>query len=149
MFEFTRQMGRVVLKVADFEVPAGLYYTKEHEWMKVEEGRCRVGITDYAQKSLHEVVYVDLPDVGKALTQKVSFGTVESVKAVSELYSPVSGEVGERNEKLVNSPELVNQEPYGGGWIVVVKPSRLQDELKALLNAERYGEFLQEITKKD
>jgi len=130
------------------EVPEGLYYTKEHEWMKIENGKCRVGITDYAQKSLHEVVYVDMPNIGKVLSQKVVFGTVESVKAVSELYSPVSGEVVERNEKLVNSPELVNQEPYGAGWIVVVKPSHLQDEQKGLLNAEAYGEFLQEVTKK-
>lgn len=116
--------------------------------MKVENDRCRVGITDYAQKSLHEVVYVDLPNVGKPLARSATFGTVESVKAVSELYSPLSGEVIERNEKLVDSPELVNQDPYGAGWIVVVKPSRLQDDLKALLNAEAYAKFLLELTKK-
>jgi glycine cleavage system H protein len=125
-----------------------LYYTKEHEWMKVENGKCRVGVTDYAQKALHEVVYVDLPNVGKALTQNITFGTVESVKAVSELYSPVSGEVTERNEKLVESPELVNQDPYGAGWIVIVKPSRLPADLQALLNAEGYVRFLEELTKK-
>jgi glycine cleavage system H protein len=136
------------MRVDDFEVPEGLYYTKEHEWMKVENEKCRVGITDYAQKTLHEVVYVDLPGLGKALTQNVTFGTVESVKAVSELYSPVSGEVVERNEKLVEAPELVNQEPYGAGWIVVVKPSRLQDNLKGLLDAEGYAKLVQEVTKK-
>jgi len=137
-----------VLKVADSEVREGLYYTKEHEWMKLENEKCRVGITDYAQKSLHEVVYVDLPNVGKALTQNVTFGTVESVKAVSELYSPVSGEVVERNENLVESPELVNQDPYGAGWIVIVKPSRLPDDLKTLMDAEGYVGFLEEVTKK-
>ncbi len=137
-----------MLKVADSEIREGLYYTKEHEWMKLENEKCRVGITDYAQKSLHEVVYVDLPNVGKALTQNVTFGTVESVKAVSELYSPVSGEVVERNEKLVESPELVNQDPYGAGWIVIVKPSRLPDDLKTLMNAEGYVGFLEQITKK-
>jgi glycine cleavage system H protein len=136
------------MKVDDYDVPDGLSYTKEHEWVKVENGKCRVGVTDYAQKSLHEVVYVDLPQLNKTLTQNMTFGTVESVKAVSELYSPVSGEVAERNEKLVESPELVNQEPYGAGWIVVVKPSRLQEDLKALLSAESYANFLQEITKK-
>jgi glycine cleavage system H protein len=136
------------VKVADFEIPEGLYYTKEHEWLKIENDKCRVGITDYAQKSLHEVVYVDLPSTGKTLTKKATFGTVESVKAVSELYAPVSGEVAEPNEKLVDSPELVNQDPYGAGWIVVVKPSRLQDDLKTLLKAEGYAEFLQELTKK-
>jgi glycine cleavage system H protein len=136
------------LTVADSEIPGGLYYTREHEWMKIEDEKCRIGITDYAQKSLHEVVYVDLPNVGTALTQGVTFGTVESVKAVSELYSPVSGEVVDRNEKLVESPELVNQDPYGGGWIVIVKPSRLQDDLKVLLNQEGYVGFLAEVTKK-
>jgi glycine cleavage system H protein len=140
--------GDSVLKVADSEIREGLYYTKEHEWMKLENEKCRVGITDYAQKSLHEVVYVDLPNVGKALTQNVTFGTVESVKAVSELYSPVSGEVVERNEKLVESPELVNQDPYGAGWIVIVKASRLPDDLKTLMNAESYVGFLEEVTKK-
>ncbi len=136
------------MMIADSSVPKDLYYTKEHEWLKVEDGKCRVGITDYAQKSLHEVVYVDLPNVGKALMQNASFGTVESVKAVSEVYSPVSGEVAERNDRLVESPELVNQDPYGAGWIVIVKPSRLQEDLKSLLNAEGYANFLQEVVKK-
>ena len=136
------------MKVDDTEVPEDLYYTKEHEWMKIENDKCRVGITDYAQNSLHEVVYVDLPNIGKVLAQNAIFGTVESVKAVSELYSPLSGEVVERNEKLVDSPELVNQQPYGSGWIVIVKPSRLNDDLKSLLNAEGYAAFLQEVTKK-
>ena len=130
------------------KVPEGLFYTKEHEWVKVEDGKCRVGITDYAQQSLHEVVYVDLPNLGQVLKQGVTFGTVESVKAVSELYSPVSGEVMERNENLVQSPELVNKEPYAAGWVVVVKPSRLQDELKTLLNPESYMAYVKEVTKK-
>jgi len=116
--------------------------------MKVENGKCRIGITDYAQKTLHEVVYVDLPSISKLLTQNASFGTVESVKAVSEIYSPVTGEVLERNEKLVTAPELVNQEPYGAGWIVVVKPSRLNDELGILLNHNDYVKFLDELAKK-
>jgi glycine cleavage system H protein len=136
------------MKVDDYEIPEDLRYTKEHEWIMVEAEKCRIGITDYAQKSLHEVVYVDLPTVGKLLTQKGAFGTVESVKAVSELYSPVSGEIMERNEKLVQSPELVNQDPYGAGWIVIVKPSRLDDDMKALLTAERYASYLKELTKK-
>ena len=114
----------------------------------MQSGNCRIGVTDYAQKSLHEVVYVDLPQVGKHLKQSEVFGTVESVKAVSELYSPVSGEITQRNEGLVQSPELVNQDPYGAGWIVVVKPSRLEDDMKALLTAEGYASYLEELTKK-
>ena len=139
---------RGTLKVGDSEVPEGFYYTKEHEWLKVENGKCRVGITDYAQRSLHEVVYVDLPNVGKILTQDGVIGTVESVKAVSELYSPVAGEVVERNEKLVDSPELVNQQPYGAGWIVVVKPSHMHEDMKALLSVETYRKYLQEVAEK-
>jgi glycine cleavage system H protein len=136
------------MKSNEFNVPSGLYYTKEHEWVKVEDGKCRVGITDYAQQSLHEVVYVDLPNVGKSMKQGDAFGTVESVKAVSELYAPVSGEVIERNEKLVNSPELVNQEPYGAGWILIVKASRADDDLKVLLDAQEYAKLVEEVTKK-
>jgi len=136
------------MKVDGYEIPEALRYTKEHEWIIVEGEKCRVGITDYAQKSLHEVVYVDLPQIGKQLSQSEVFGTVESVKAVSELYSPVSGEIMERNERLVQSPELVNQEPYGAGWIVVVKPSRLEADTKALLTAESYASYLKELAKK-
>jgi glycine cleavage system H protein len=136
------------MKVEDYEIPEGLRYTREHEWVTVEGEKCRVGVTDYAQKSLHEVVYVDLPQVGKQLKQSEVFGTVESVKAVSELYSPVSGEITERNEKLVQSPELVNQAPYGAGWIAVVKPSHLEVDTKALLTAESYASYLKELTKK-
>ena len=136
------------MKVGDYEVPDGFLYTKEHEWLKVENERCRVGITDYAQKTLHEVVYVDLPPKGKTLVQNTSFGTVESVKAVSELYSPVSGEIIERNDKLTDAPELVNQEPYGAGWIVVVKPSRLEEDLKNLLTEAAYVKFIEQYVKK-
>ena len=136
------------MKVGDYEVPDGFLYTKEHEWLKVENERCRVGITDYAQKTLHEVVYVDLPPKGKTLVQNASFGTVESVKAVSELYSPIFGEIIERNDKLTDVPELVNQEPYGAGWIVVVKPSRLEEDLKNLLNETAYAKFIEQYVKK-
>lgn len=136
------------MKIGEYEILEDLNYTREHEWMKIGSEKCRIGITDYAQKTLHEVVYVDLPALGKVLTQNASLGTVESVKAVSEMYSPISGEVVERNESLVNSPELVNQDPYGAGWIAVVKPSRLNDELKLLLSHNEYAEFLDQLVKK-
>jgi glycine cleavage system H protein len=136
------------LKTGDYEIPDGFYYSREHEWMKIESESCRVGITDYAQGTLHEVVYVDLPEIKRRLTQNEVFGTVESVKAVSELYSPISGEIIERNDELVSTPELVNQDPYGTGWIVVVKPSHLDDELKVLLSASDYAKFLEELIKK-
>jgi glycine cleavage system H protein len=129
------------------EIPSEFKYTKEHEWVRVEGDRCRVGVTDYAQNSLHEVVYADLPKPAKVLSKGQSFGTVESVKAVSEVYSPVSGEVLETNQKLVDAPELVNQQPYGDGWLILLKPSKLGEELSSLMSAREYGELLEKLSK--
>lgn len=127
------------------EIPSELKYTKDHEWVRVEADRCRVGITDYAQNSLHEVVYADLPKAGRILGKGESFGTVESVKAVSEVYSPVSGEVVEINQKLVDAPELINQQPYGDGWLILMKPSKLKEEVDSLMSAKQYGESLEKL----
>jgi glycine cleavage system H protein len=129
------------------EIPDELKYTKDHEWVRVEGDNCRIGITDYAQNSLHEVVYADLPKVGRVLGRGESFGTVESVKAVSEVYSPVSGEVLETNQKLVDAPELINQQPYGEGWLILMKPSKLGEELSSLIPAKEYGELLESLSK--
>lgn len=130
------------MKVGDYEVTEGLYYTKEHEWIKLEGSNCRIGVTDYAQKSLHEVVFVDLPKVGGKATKSQSVGSVESVKAVADVFAPISGEIVEVNTKLADTPELVNQQPYGDGWIAVVKPSNLDVDLKSLLDAKGYVDFL-------
>ena len=121
--------------------PADLKYTKEHEWARVEGNRARVGITAYAQEQLGDVVFVELPKVGAKVSQMRPFGVVESVKAVSDLYAPLSGEVVEVNADLVKKPELVNQDPYGKGWMLVIQVSSPQ-ELKALLTAQQYAEFL-------
>lgn len=123
-------------------VPADLRYTKEHEWVRVEDGTGAVGITDYAQDQLGDIVYVDAPEAGTKIEQMAVFGEIESVKAVSELYSPVSGEVIESNGALADSPELVNDSPYGDGWIVKV---RLSDpsEVDGLLTADQYSELLE------
>ena len=129
-------------------IPADLLYTKEHEWVRVEGDKCRVGVTDYAQKSLHEVVYVELPKVGTEVSRMQSLGTVESVKAVADVYSPLSGEVLEVNNILSDAPELVNKGPYGEGWITLIKPSDLKKELSGLMNAQAYREFLAKITEK-
>jgi len=128
------------------EIPVDLKYTKDHEWLRMEGDVCRVGITDYAQNSLHEVVYADLPQVGRRLAQKESFGTVESVKAVSEIYSPISGEVVEVNQKLADAPELVNQQPYGEGWLILMKPLKLKDEAGSMLSAKEYEELLKTLS---
>ncbi len=128
------------------DIPSDLKYTKDHEWIRLEGDRARVGITDYAQESLHEVVYADLPKVGRTLNRGESFGTVESVKAVSEIYSPVSGEIMETNQKLVNSPELINQQPYEDGWLILMKTSNLKEETDSLMSAKEYGALLDRLS---
>jgi len=121
--------------------PRELKYTKEHEWVSVEDDVGTVGITDYAQDQLGDIVYMDLPTVGTRVTQPEKFGEIESVKAVSELFSPVSGEVVEVNTALAEKPELVNESPYGEGWMIRM---RLSDpsELERLLSAQEYDEYL-------
>jgi glycine cleavage system H protein len=128
------------------KIPADLLYTKEHEWVRQEDGLVRVGITDYAQEELHEIVMVELPSVGTTIKANEVFGTVDSVKATSELLSPASGEVVEMNEKLEEAPELVNNDPYGDGWMVAIKLSD-PDEVKNLMSAEAYKSFVEELSK--
>ncbi len=122
------------------ELPAGLLYTAEHEWLSVEGDRGTIGITDYAQKQLGDVVYVELPEPGSRVEPGAVFGVVESVKTVSDLYAPLSGEVLERNERLADEPELVNASPYGDAWMLRV---RIEDprQLESLLSPEAYDEF--------
>src|SRR5213079_342413 len=120
--------------------PAGFKYTKDHEWIDMDGDRGKVGITDYAQQQLGDVVYIDLPEVGATLKAGQSFGTIESVKAVSELYSPVSGDVVEVNAALKNKPEVVNQDPHGS-WLIVLKLSN-PAETASLLDAARYADLV-------
>ncbi len=129
----------------EYIVPENLYYTKEHEWLKVQGDTAIMGITDYAQKSLHEIVFVDLPEVGRKVKQMESIGTVESVKAVSEIYMPISGEIIEVNTELNEKPELVNQDPYGKGWIAKIQPENLEKELKNLMTPQQYKEHLKTL----
>ena len=107
--------------MAEYQVPDELLYTREDEWARSEDGRIVVGVTDYAQQQLGDIVYVELPEVGTRVEQGAPFGVIESVKAVSDLYAPISGEVAERNEALVERPELVNEDCYGGGWILAIR----------------------------
>ena len=120
--------------------PTELKYTKDHEWIRLDEDTGQVGITYYAQEQLGDVVYVELPEVGRVLTQGKQFGSVESVKAVSDLYCPVSGEVVEVNNALETQPELVNKDPHGN-WMIVVKLSK-PDELDGLIDASAYEELI-------
>ncbi len=117
--------------------PENLRYTKEHEWVRVEGDRGTIGITDYAQKQLGDVVFLELPEKGRTVKAGENFGTVESVKAVSELFCPVSGEVADSNAALVKAPEAINTDPYGQGWMIVVKLSD-PGQIAGLMDAKAY-----------
>lgn len=123
--------------------PEDCLYTKEHEWIRVNGDTGTVGITHYAQKQLGDIVFVELPKVGDHFDTSESFGTVESVKAVSEIYCPVSGEVSETNEAVVNSPEMLNSDPHGDAWLIEIKIQNAS-ELEDLMSAEEYDEYLRE-----
>ena len=123
--------------------PEDLHYTREHEWVAIQDGTGTVGITHYAQTELGDIVYVELPRVGAAVVAGEEFGTVESVKAVSEIYAPVSGEVAEVNGALTDRPELVNKDPYGAGWLVRIRLAEPVD-LKGLLTVREYRKFVED-----
>lgn len=136
------------MRLRDYELPDDLLYTKEHEWLKSKGPDALVGITEYAAKTLNDVVYVTLPKVGDKLTQFKSMGTVESIKAVSELYSPISGTVTKVNEKLGSQPELVNKSPYAEGWLLEVRPSDLAADRTNLLDSRVYSALLEKLIEK-
>lgn len=122
--------------------PDDYFYTKDHEWLKAEGDEAKVGITDFAQKQLGDVVYIELPQPGAQLEFHQSLGVIESVKAVSDVYSPISGEIIEINEELNDSPELVNEDPHGKGWMVRIK-IKDQNELAKLMSLSDYEKFLE------
>lgn len=127
--------------------PEDCLYTKEHEWIKVKGNIGVIGITDFAQESLGDIVFIDLPEVGEKYDAGDPFGTVESVKAVSDIYTPVTGEVVEVNERLKEEPEKINEDPYGEAWLIKIKVTSPQ-ELEGLLKAEEYAEYIKEEAKK-
>jgi len=122
-------------------IPQELRYTKEHEWILLDDGVAIVGITDFAQAELGDIVYVELPSVGMAVAAMDAFGNVESVKSVSDLYSPISGVVADVNIRLGENPELLNSDPYGEGWLVRIEPKDVA-ELDGLLGADEYSEYI-------
>ncbi len=127
-------------------IPADLKYSKEHEWIRVEDDVATIGITDYAQEELGDIVNVELPDEGDTFAKDEAFGAVESVKASSEVFSPVGGKVVEVNEPLFDSPEMLNEDPYDEGWMIKLELSD-SAELEALMDAEAYQQYIQEESK--
>jgi len=134
-----------MVKVNNYEVMEDLYYSADYMWARVENGKAKIGITDYAQKQLKEIVFVELPSEGDAVKVGDPFGTVESVKAVSDLVAPVSGTIEHVNGAVGNRPELLNEDPYGEGWLIIVAPTDLEKELKKLMDFERAVEWHREV----
>lgn len=130
------------------EFPEGLKYSKEHEWVLVEGNTATIGITEFAQEELGDIVYVELPEVGEKVVKDDPFGAVESVKAVSDVYAPVSGSVLEINDVLPDNPETINDDPYGDGWMIRVELSDT-DDLTDLMDAEEYAEYVQQQKEND
>jgi glycine cleavage system H protein len=122
--------------------PADYLYSREHEWVRVEDDVVVLGITEFAQQELGEVVFVELPEIGQVFDANDELGTIESVKAVAEVYTPVAGEVVEANDAVVDDPELLNEDPHGEGWLLKIRFSSAAD-LKDLMNAEKYEEYVQ------
>jgi glycine cleavage system H protein len=121
--------------------PRDYLYSREHEWLRVEDDLCVLGITEFAQRELGEVVFVELPEIGQVVDAQDELGTIESVKAVAEFYSPVAGEVVEVNEAVVDDPELLNEDPHGDGWLIKVRFSSA-DDLKSMMKSEEYEEYV-------
>lgn len=138
------------MKVDGYDVPENLYYNKEHEWILIEKGSpIKIGITDYAQKMLREITFVYLPKKGITVKSLETIATIESVKAISEIYSPFTGKIVEVNEKLGVKPRIINEDPYGDGWIVVIRPSRLKTELKKLIKPNQYTTHIKKLIEID
>ena len=136
-----------MVKVDDYEIVEGLYYSKEFFWVRIENGKARMGITDYAQKQLREIVFAELPSVGGTITQNEPFGSVESVKAVSDLIAPLSGTIEQVNEEVTSKPELLNEDPFGKGWLLIVAPDNLDAELKTLMDFNASVEWHKSLLK--
>ena len=129
-----------MVKVNDVEVPEGLYYSKDYEWVKIEDGKARIGLTDFAQKQLREIVFAELPAEGDSIKRDEPYGTVESVKAVSDLIAPISGTIEKVNGEVQSSPDLLNKDPYNKGWLLIVSPSD-NEELKKIMDQTKAVEW--------
>ncbi len=137
-----------MVKVDEYEVREGLYYSTDYLWVKVEGGKARCGVTDYAQKMLKSIVYIDAPKAGTDVTQGEVCGSIESIKTVTDLISPLAGRVVEYNAELDKTPGLINSDPYGKGWIFVVEASDLQNQLSNLMDFNKAVEWHKELLKR-
>ena len=134
-------MEKEVIKVNNYILPKNLYYSEKHHWVKIEDNKARIGITDYAQKKLKDIVYIELPNVGDEITKGESYGVVESIKAAEDLYAPLTGKVLEVNEEVISNATILNEDPYEKGWLLIIEITN-PEEVKELLTAEKYAEII-------
>jgi len=137
-----------VVKVDDYEIKEGLYYSKDWLWVEIEDNKAKIGLTDYAQKQLKDILVVELPEPGTEIEKGEAFGTVESAKTVSDLIAPLTGVVEEVNSAVVDNPGLINEDPYGEGWVIVITPTKLDEELKELMDFEAAVKWYKEQIEK-
>jgi len=133
------------MKVGDYEIPDDLFYSREHEWARKINETVEIGVTDYAQKQLKDVVFIELPDPDTSIEANEVFGAIESVKAVNDLFAPLSGRVVAKNEELEDQPELANEDPYGTGWLIRIEPSKFDEEWDSLMSATDYAALIEEL----
>ena len=138
-----------MVKVNDYDVIEGLYYSEDYAWVKVIGDKVKVGITDYAQKQLREIVFAELPEAGDEIIRGDSYGALESVKAVSDLIAPITGTVEEVNMRITDAPEILNQDPYIEGWILIVSPRNLDEDLEKLMTFEKSVEWHKSVDQED
>ncbi len=136
------------MKVDDYEIKEGLYYSKDWLWVEIEDNKAKIGLTDYAQKQLKDILVVELPEPGTEIEKGEAFGTVESAKTVSDLIAPLTGVVEEVNSAVVDNPGLINEDPYGEGWVIVITPTKLDEELKELMDFEAAVKWYKEQIEK-
>jgi glycine cleavage system H protein len=130
------------MRILDYEIPDNLHYSKEHEWVQLEGKEATIGITDYAQKQLHEIVYVEIQKEGTEIKQFQTMGTVESVKSVSDIFSPVTGKITKTNQELADSPEKLNEDPYGKGWLAKINLTDFKKDQEKLLTPTQYADYI-------
>ena len=122
-------------------IPKNLFYTKDHEWIEIDDKTCKIGITDFAQGELGDIVFMEMPEIGTDLKAGDSAGTIEAVKTVADIYTPINGTIIKCNDKLIDTPELINSDPYGNGWIILIEADSLVDK-NNLLTSDQYQEFI-------
>ncbi|MEM1575427.1 MAG: glycine cleavage system protein GcvH [Nitrososphaerota archaeon] len=138
-----------MIEIEGYKIIENLLYSKDHVWIKIENNKAKIGITDYIQKNLHDIVYIELPEINSNIHQGKKLALIESIKTISEIHSPLTGKILKTNEELKSKPGLINESPYENGWIAIIKPINFEKEKSNLLNFEEYLEYIRKIIEKE